>query len=205
MKENRTADPRPRKTKKAIRNAFAKLISEKDINDITVRDIAELAEINRKTFYRYYSGIYQVVDAIEDEIVKTFEEILGDTDFRYELKNPYRIFERLTSVINTDMEFYGHLLSMRKNVSLATKVTAMLKEHTKKALMEQIEMDEGFADVVSEYTIAGMIAVYQQWVLSGRRDSLERISDIINILSFQGLAGALDQYDNNRFGSAHKK
>ncbi len=205
MNENRTVDPRTRKTKRAIRNAFAQLLSEKDMDEITVRDIAELAEINRKTFYRYYSGIYQVIDEIEDDIVQSFESVLGDINFRYELKNPYLIFERLTAVINTDIDFYGHLLSVQKNASLVTKVIAMVKEHTKKAIMEQIEIDEDFADVILEYSITGMIAVYQQWFISGRRDSIGRLSDIINVLSFQGFTGALEEYNNNRFGIVHKK
>ena len=204
MNENRTVDPRTRKTKRAIRNAFAQLLSEKDMDEITVRDIAELAEINRKTFYRYYSGIYQVIDEIEDDIVQSFESVLGDINFRYELKNPYLIFERLTAVINTDIDFYGHLLSVQKNASLVTKVIAMVKEHTKKAIMEQIEIDEDFADVVLEYSITGMIAVYQQWFISGRRDSIGRLSDIINVLSFQGFTGALEEYNNNRFGIVQK-
>ncbi len=205
MKENRAIDPRTRKTKRAIRNAFAQLLSEKDMDEITVRDIAELAEINRKTFYRYYSGIYQVIDEIEDDIVQSFESVLGDIDFRYELKNPYLIFERLTAVINTDIDFYGYLLSVQKNASLVTKVTDMVKEHTKKAVLEQIEIDEDFADVILEYSITGMIAVYQQWFISGRRDSIGRLSDIINVLSFQGFTGALDEYNNNRFGIVQKK
>lgn len=204
MNENRTVDPRTRKTKRAIRNAFAQLLSEKDMDEITVRDIAELAEINRKTFYRYYSGIYQVIDEIEDDIVQSFESVLGDINFRDELKNPYLIFERLTAVINTDIDFYGHLLSVQKNASLVTKVIAMVKEHTKKAIMEQIEIDEDFADVILEYSITGMIAVYQQWFISGRRDSIGRLSDIINVLSFQGFTGALEEYNNNRFGIVQK-
>lgn len=205
MNENRAIDPRTRKTKRAIRNAFAQLLSEKDMDEITVKDIAELAEINRKTFYRYYSGIYQVIDEIEDDIVQSFESVLGDIDFRYELKNPYLIFERLTAVINTDIDFYSYLLSVQKNASLITKVIAMVKEHAKKAILEQIEIDEDFADVILEYSITGMIAVYQQWFISGRRDSIGRLSDIINVLSFQGVTGALDEYNNNRFGIVQKK
>ena len=57
--ENKTksVDRRVIKTKRAIRNAFAKLMVEKDINDITIIELAEAADINRKTFYNYYSGV----------------------------------------------------------------------------------------------------------------------------------------------------
>lgn len=204
--EHQTIDPRTRKTKRAIRNAFAKLLSEKEIDKITIRDISELAEINRKTFYRYYGGIYQVVDEIENEVVSTFESVLKDVDLKKALENPHLTFERLTAIINTDMDFYGYLLSMRKNVSLVSKVIAMMKEKTKQALIEQIGIEEQLADVILEYAITGMISVYQQWFLSERRDSIEKISDIISLISIQGITGVLEQYSQktNRSRTAEK-
>ena len=56
-KVQKPVDRRVLKTKRAIRNAFAKLMVEKDINDITVMELSETADINRKTFYNYDSGV----------------------------------------------------------------------------------------------------------------------------------------------------
>lgn len=195
MEENKKIDRRTRKTKKAIRLAFAELLSQKDINDITVRDIADLADINRKTFYNYYSGIYQLVDEIENEIVFAFESILGEVDLKRDLKNPYRIFERLTAIINTDLDFYGHLLSMHGNVNLVSKIVTMLKTKVKEALLSQIKMDDMTADIVLEYAITGMIAVYQQWFNCDRRQSIGEISGTISILFFHGFSGILEHQE----------
>ena len=191
MDETRRTDPRTRKTKRAIRNAFAKLLSEKEINDITVRDVAELAEINRKTFYRYYAGIYQVVDEIENEIVRSYEQILGEIDFRQDLENPYRIFERLTDTINTDLDFYGYLLSMQGNVSLVSKLSEMLKAKTAETLLQHVSMDAHVADIMLEYVISGMVAVYQHWFNSGRREPIETISEALSVLAFSGINGVM--------------
>ena len=196
--ELQKTDPRTRKTKRAIRNAFAKLLSEKEIDQITVRDISELAEINRKTFYRYYGGIYQVIEEIENEVVSTFESVIKDIDLKNVLEDPYQIFERLTAIINSDIDFYGYLLSMQKNVSLVSKVTAMMKEKTKKTIVEQLEIEGQLAEVILEYVLTGMISVYQQWFLSGRRASIKTISDIISLMSFHGLSGVLERYAHNR-------
>lgn len=191
MDETNRTDPRTRKTKRAIRNAFAKLLSENEITDITVRAVAELAEINRKTFYRYYSGIHQVVDEIENEIVRSYDRILGEVDFKRDLENPFRIFERLTETINTDLEFYGSLLSMRGNVSLASKIAEMLKTKTKDALLLHVDMDAGIADIVLEYLISGMVAVYQSWFNSGRSESIELLSETLSVIAGSGLGGIL--------------
>ena len=63
--EQKKIDRRIAKTKRAIYSAFAELLSQKDIDDITIRDIVDIADINRKTFYNYYSGIYALLDEIE--------------------------------------------------------------------------------------------------------------------------------------------
>lgn len=191
MNETSHTDPRTRKTKRAIRNAFAKLLSEKEINDITVRDVAELAEINRKTFYRYYSGIYQVVDEIENEIVRSYEQILGEIDFKQDINNPYRIFERLTATINTNLDFYGYLLSMQGNVSLVSKISEMLKSKTMDTLMLHIPMDAHIADIMLDYVISGMVAVYQHWFNAGRREPIELLSETLSMLSFSGINGIM--------------
>lgn len=169
------------------------MLSEQELNDITVRDVAELAEINRKTFYRYYSGIYQVVDEIENEIVQSYEQILGEIDFRRDIENPTRIFERLTATISTDLDFYGSLLSMRGNVSLVSKLTDMLKSKTRETLLLHVSMDARVADVMLEYVISGMVAVYQQWFLSGRRDPIELVSETLSTLAFSGINALMGQ------------
>ena len=46
-------DRRVVKTKRAIRNALVQLLSEKELDQITVKELADRADINRKTFYNY--------------------------------------------------------------------------------------------------------------------------------------------------------
>lgn len=195
MNEAKPVDRRTKKTKRAIRNALAKLLSEKDLNEITVRELADLAEINRKTFYRYYAGIYQVVDEIENEIVSVYGTVLGEVDFfNRDSQGPYRNFERLTAIINTDLDFYGNLLSMRGNVSLVSKIAAMMKAKTKETLLSKIDLDEAMFDVFLEYTFTGMVAVYHQWFNSGRRQPIEEIADIISVMAYHGFMGVLNLY-----------
>lgn len=62
-------DLRIKKTKRAIRSAFYELIKEKPLEKITVREIAERAEINKTTFYAHYETVYDLVDQLEQEAV----------------------------------------------------------------------------------------------------------------------------------------
>jgi len=189
----KTIDRRVIKTKRAIRNAFAKLLTQKDMNDITIKDITELADINRKTFYNYYNGIYQLVDEVENEVAEKVELLIADLDLRQSLNNPYEIFRKVTGLINTDMDFYGHLFTMRGHGNLGSKIVYRLKRKVKDSFTLQLDLDDKTADIVLEYLFSGMISVYRSWFASDRRRSIEEISGIIGTLSFNGINGMIEK------------
>lgn len=190
--EKRSADRRVIKTKKAIKNAFARLLSEKDINDITISDIAAVADINRKTFYNYYAGVHEVIDEIEDDIITHVDAALTEIDFKNSLNSPYLIFEKLTAIINTDMDFFGYLLSMNSNVSLTSKIADLLKSKVKAIIMQYMEIEEFRLDIMLEFMISAMVAVYRRWFNSDRSEPVEEISNQIRVLAFRGLNGFLN-------------
>ena len=51
-------------TKELIYRTFLDLLRQKPFDKITVRDIVESANINRNTFYYYYSDIYELLEEI---------------------------------------------------------------------------------------------------------------------------------------------
>lgn len=192
MSSPEKTDLRVIKTKKAIRNAFAELLSEKDIQKITIKDIADAAVINRKTFYNYYAGVYSVVDEIENEIIMAFIDALRDADFKQLLHEPYEIFKKLTTIINSDFDFYSHLMKMDSNTSLISKIIQAFEVNIKKSFSEQISMNKSTLDLVFDYAIAGMITVYQKWFNSDRTESIEEISKALSIIVSSGVNGLLE-------------
>ncbi len=188
----RATDRRVIKTKRAIKNALMHLLNDRDINDITISDIAAQADINRKTFYNYYSGVHEVIDEMEDDIISHVDEALTDIDFIDNLENPYLIFEKLTSVISTDMDTFGYLLGMNTNVGLLSKMVDLLKAKVKSVILPVVELDELRLNLMLEFMITGMVAVYKRWFNSDRRASIDEISRQMNILAFKGLNGYLN-------------
>ena len=51
-------------TKTSIVDAFIQLLSKKTFEKITIKDITDLANINRATFYAHYDDKYQLFDEI---------------------------------------------------------------------------------------------------------------------------------------------
>ena len=51
--ERREQDRRVRRTRKQLQAALAALMREKDLKDITVRELTALADVDRETFYSH--------------------------------------------------------------------------------------------------------------------------------------------------------
>ena len=64
-------DLRIEKTRCAIRNAFLQLRSKKPLEKITVKELTELANINKATFYLHYSDIYDLSETLERDVVQS--------------------------------------------------------------------------------------------------------------------------------------
>lgn len=186
-------DRRVARTKKAIKNAFAELLSKKDISEITVTDIAEVADVNRKTFYNYYNSVYDIINEIENELVLAFDQVLNNIDFKQEMQNPCGIFEKLTSVMNRDFSFYSRLMKMDHHANLMQKLYVSLKDKMKNSFLHQTDIEEQQLDIVVNYMISGMLSVYQSWFNSDRAQSIEELSKTVSIMTFSGLNGFLLQ------------
>ncbi len=77
-------DLRVEKTKSSIINAFIELRSKKPLEKITIKELCESAKINKSTFYSHYSDIYALSDAIENEVVASVIQALGNPEFIFE-------------------------------------------------------------------------------------------------------------------------
>ena len=73
MKNETHEDRRVRKTKRSLRDCLIRLMKEKKIQDITVREISEMADINRGTFYLHYKDIYDLLEHVESDFAGEFD------------------------------------------------------------------------------------------------------------------------------------
>lgn len=86
-------DLRQRKTRAAIRRAFLELRAGRDLSQITVRELAERAQVGKATFYLHYHSVHDLSRQLQREVVERIVSAVGDpADF---LVEPDRVSRRL--------------------------------------------------------------------------------------------------------------
>lgn len=69
-------DRRVRKTRTLLRTGLEQLMQKKNIQDITVKELCSVCDINRGTFYAHYSDIYDLLSNVEAQLQAGFETVL---------------------------------------------------------------------------------------------------------------------------------
>jgi len=73
-------DRRIRKTQTALKDAVLALASERDLDEITVQDIVDRADVSRATFYSHYKSKEDLVTEALDSLFDTF--VVEAAEFR---------------------------------------------------------------------------------------------------------------------------
>lgn len=183
--KERKADRRVAKTKRAIQNAFAQLLTEKEADKITVKEIADLADVDRKTVYNYYKGVQDIFGELENELVQSFQEKM--MKFEFDPTRPQEIFYALTSVLKDQFEIYELVMKLETSSSFLSKIVVFLKKKIHLVMENYKLISPMKIELAAEYLAAGIFSAYRCWFNSDRAQTLEEFTDDIALLVMGGL------------------
>ncbi len=186
-----STDLRVVKTRRTIKNALIELIAEKELSDITISELSARAQINRKTFYRHYRTVPDVVTELENEILDKFSEILrrGNTS----VLDVGAVLRGIGELVEGQREYFRKLLKFNPDLFGGGKIKAMLK----KALIVSLKnsrssYDDKTLSAVSEFVVSGVLSLYAEWFDGGCAGSSGFISDVSTKMIAGGLRAFLD-------------
>lgn len=120
-------DVRQQRTKRSIVNAFLSMRSERQLEKITVRELAERAEIHKATFYLHYHDVYELSEQLEKEVIDRILDGLSDPTAL--LTDPERFNEELYCLLMANESLLGILFSGNHAGMLANLLEERLKEY----------------------------------------------------------------------------
>ncbi|WP_099469430.1 TetR/AcrR family transcriptional regulator [Konateibacter massiliensis] len=167
-------DRRILKTKESIRNAFMQLVHKKDFQAITITELAELANIDRKTFYLHYTSIHDILKEFEAELADKVILLLRNTQ-TFEMD---AFFYGLTDIMLEHIDFYRHISRDTSYSFLMSECKNILKDALKHSFYESSALPIEKFNVYSEYVSSGIIGIYTDWLNNNSKMELDELTSL---------------------------
>lgn len=185
MMEEVLIDKRILKTKNKLKLALVNLLQSKKLDEITILELTETANINRKTFYLHYKSIPCVLKDIEDTVINELKVVVSNLslDINTLEQYIYDVFnvllqDKLVKTLIQKTNYYKHIF-----VSL------------EKILIDDCErrykVENEFSSVPLKYTIAhhvfGTTRLFCHWIRKDTDEDLHLFSKFICSLVLNGV------------------
>ncbi len=167
-------DSRVRYTKMVIKDSLLKLLKEKPVQKITVKEICQLAQINRATFYAHFRDPYDLLEQIENEL---FDDLSSTVITRLEdidalTREIFVVIEKNIQLCQVLFSENGDKMFLRRIMDIS-QTTTLSDWHTRYPQVTQQQLDFLYAFIVS-----GSVAVIEQWVRTGMKETPLELGDI---------------------------
>jgi AcrR family transcriptional regulator len=137
-------DARVRYTQRVLKGALLKLLAEKPINKITVKEVCELADVNRATFYAHYADCFALLANIENDLLEGFEasmQYLESFDVTKMVEAIYDMIDRNLTICKVLVFGNANSALVQRMIALAhDKSIAYWRTHLKKASEEELQL-----------------------------------------------------------------
>ena len=160
-------------TKRALATSLKKLLSQKELTKISIKDITDDCGIQRQTFYYHFDNIYDLMSkAFEYELVhesRIYEEVTWEyaiNSFLQWMKENRVIIRNILA--NAELPYLKR--AMYPLIAKSISCGSFTQESTQPAIKQQEEFCINFLTIgITQYVL--------EWVESDFRESIEDIVD----------------------------
>ncbi len=177
MLENKGVSQRVMATKNSVSKALLEMLKNRNIKKISIKELCQIAGINRTTFYNHYGSQYDVLNEIaNDYLESTSMEVMKS------LKEGIKFDDCLSNILQymkENIEF-AKLILDQDNYDLVSHIKVSLPQFEHIVidhLPEELDLDEKKA--VSSFVQYGTVRLLKEWVFSGCVKSSEEEAKLI--------------------------
>lgn len=174
-------DLRVRKTKKALFDAFIKLLAEKPFDEITVNELCDSAGIRRATFYKHYSDKFDFLTAYTCLLRDRFDRLICKGG------KPLLTSDYYVEYAKSLIHFIGDNATAVQNIcksNLFPSVLAIIVEQNYKDTCERLRISvaEGMTlnapiETVAAMCTGGVAACVYGWIREGRQTDPDQLAE----------------------------
>ncbi len=188
MEQEKKEDLRVKKTREAIHNAFKAMICEMDYDQITIKELTQRAQVNRKTFYLHYTDLDDLLEELQEEIAENFISRKVSYSSMKDIRDLIRLFfEHATNM----PLLHERLMCSGSYYPVWEEINKRIMDYRRKTNRGVFGMNEYSENLVFAYYGANSTLLYRQWVADGKKLPIEELIEIATKLICNGMSSVV--------------
>lgn len=179
-------DLRVVKTIEAIKRSFSELICEKPYGRITVKELCERAQINKKTFYNYYETMDALVAEMQDEMSAGYLKRIAGLELPKDLSEVNRIFFEYSIEQGAAYERITLDTSWEK---VRNQMIQTVNDYSWQKSVSYQRLSSFEKTLLLSFIRGTTLAAYRKWVEDGKQMPIDEVLTILNRLQLGGVQG----------------
>lgn len=189
MEQHDTMDRRVRKTKKQLRLALMELLLEKNAKTISVRELAERADINRGTFYIHYRDVGDLLQRLEDEMAERLSALCRGHRPEDSARAQYPFLRDLYRFIQDNADLCQVLLGPNGDVAYTERICQILRDDFLYDFLSlHCSVDRQRLEHFCAFIVSGNLHLALSWLRSGSRETPEEMACLAGDIIMGGIS-----------------
>lgn len=186
--ENESIDRRVRKTRKQLRECLIRLLKEKKVQDITVRELTDMADLNRGTFYLHYKDVFDLLEKTEAGLQHEFNLLVLKHDAVELKQKPAVIFIEIYTLVYDNADLIEILLGENGDLNFVNRLKTLIRDKCLNDWMEVFRSGNPAAfDAFFSFIVSGCVGLVQYWLQTGLKETPQQMAKLTEQIIKQGI------------------
>lgn len=182
-------DHRVRLTKQIIKDSLVSLMQEYPVSKLSVKMLCETAGINRSTFYAHYSDVYDLLNQIQEEIIRQISEYISERAFSEQTQLTVLSVRHILEYARDNSRLLKVLLSENGDYTFQKNIMLLAQDKIIHELRNMRHIDKCMSEYLQIFAVTGALSVIRKWLQNDMPESTEEMADLCTKLLYKGLSG----------------
>ena len=176
-------------TREKLIEAFGSLYSEQKIEHITIKELTDKAGYHRSTFYEYFVDIYDVLDQLEDALLKYIKvNVINRLDGELSAD----LAQNIAYLYDEKGEYLSVLFGEGGDPNFLNKVKALMRP----VLVDTFGLSENeiHTTYIFEFATSGIFAVVTHWYKNRKNLPSQELAGLVRSMLMGGVFPMIQKY-----------
>ncbi|MGC6174491.1 TetR/AcrR family transcriptional regulator [Lacrimispora sp. 38-1] len=174
-------DRRIRKTQRLLKESLLELMEKKDIKNISVKDITELADLNRGTFYLHYADTYSLLQEMETEVLNDFQNMVNNYREAFKKASLMPVIIPIIQYIEENKKICNILFENSSSNDFVNRFHTLILKNGTAIIKEQYpDARDVTLNYFLEFITYGLTGVLKQWLNTDMKEPKEEVAEFVD-------------------------